>query len=73
MKKNSLKRSAIYFTSFGKTLQNRILSLSDIIWKAHDHSELEQKVNPNRHRFEFTPTNPYEVLAIIKDTKRAAS
>ena len=30
-------------------------------------------MNPNRHRFEFTPTSPCEIIVIIKNMKRKAS
>ena len=62
-----------FFTAIGKNLQSKILSLSDIVWKAQDHSQLHQKMNPNNNSFEFTATSPREVLAIIKKLKRKVS
>ena len=62
-----------FFTAIGKNLQSKILSLSDIVWKAQDHSELQQKMNPNNKYFEFTPTSSREVLAIMKKIKRKVS
>ena len=62
-----------FFTAIGKNLQSKILSLSDIVWKAQDHSELHEKMNPSNKSFQFTATNPCEVLAVIKKMKRKVS
>ena len=72
-KKEIAKEFCKFFTAVGKNLQSGVLNLSDIVWKAHDYSQLKQKINPSRHRFEFTPTSPREVLAIIKNMKRKTS
>ncbi len=62
-----------FFTAIGKNLQSKIPSLSDIVWKAQDHSELHEKMNPNNKSFQFTATSPWEVLAVIKKMKRKVS
>eukprot|EP00794_Sanderia_malayensis_P020782 gene20782-22810_t len=62
-----------FFTAIGKNLQSKIPSLSDIVWKAQDHSELYEKMNPSNESFQFTATSPCEVLAVIKRMKRKVS
>ena len=62
-----------FFTAIGKNLQSKVLSLSDIVWKAQDHSELHQKMNPNSNSFEFAASSSREVLVVIKKMKRKVS
>ena len=73
IKEQSQTNSTSFFTAIRKSLQSKILSLSDIVWKAQDHSQLYQKMNPNNNSFEFTATSHHEVLAIIKKMKRKVS
>jgi hypothetical protein len=62
-----------YFTSIGKSLQGKIIRLTNGIWKFHNHTMVKRIVNPRSCTFTFKTITPKVIINTIKSLNTSKS